>query len=198
MRNFLNNYPFFYTLSFSTNSLLVLEREHLLSEDNPFPRRTIARFTARSSIPITVTARKVEAGGIFVSKGSRYADIPGKLVSFVNWLRGEGGLFLSSRETRRMAEEKGERRKKGREYSRWREEMRSFNGAFTSWKFQVLFPSRGEEIHCGDIDRSRGIYESLQLFLLLPRPRNNYHAFEHPSLTDLTNSHPPVTRFTCC
>lgn len=63
--------------------------------------------------------------------------------------------------------------------------MRSFNGAFTSWKFQVLFPSRGEEIHCGDIDRSRGIYESLQLFLLLPRPRNNYHAFEHPSLTDL-------------
>lgn len=110
-QNFLNNYPFFYTLSFSTNSLLVLEREHLLSEDNPFPRRTIARFTARSSIPITVTARKVEAGGIFVSKGSRYADIPGKLVSFVNWLRGEGGLFLSSRETRRMVEEKGERRK---------------------------------------------------------------------------------------
>lgn len=128
-------------LHFSTNSLiLVLIR---------IPSRGQSIRSVRSlDLPLDRAFSSRWPGDIFVSKGSRYTDIQEGARKLTRELAGNVArevCFVSNEIVSRG-------RKKEREEERERRETRSFDGAFTSWKFQVLFPSKGE-IHCVSIDR---------------------------------------------
>lgn len=197
----MNNYPFFLHVCHFSSKFLRMR----IPSSNSFhsSKRTIARFTARSSILITVTAKKLEE--IFVSKG-RYTDT--FVESFADRLRGKEGCFRRTFVLEwdrfvvalKSGEKKKEREKGKREENtlRWRKEIRS-NGAFTSWKFQVLFQGkrRGREdreyILGISIDRKE--FMKASSYSSLSRPRNNYHPFK--PFFDLTNSPSSlVQRFT--